>query len=153
MATLDAHGWSPLYPMRRRSLAERRCNAHVCHIGRMPLESQPLEKDYDVVWFDNRGIGESPGAVSTVQAMGQDGLQLMDTLGWRRAHLVGHSLGGAIAQQMAIDAPDRVQSLSLLCTYARGTSALSLRPADLWLNLRTAIGTQPMRRETIVADE
>ncbi|MCA9572212.1 MAG: alpha/beta hydrolase, partial [Myxococcales bacterium] len=59
------------------------------------------------------------------------------------------------AQDMAVRAPERVASLALLCTFARGRSALSFRPADLWLNLRTAVGTAEMRRRAfyeLVAD-
>jgi pimeloyl-ACP methyl ester carboxylesterase len=105
-----------------------------------------LGKHFEVAWFDNRGIGNSPDSPSSVLAMSQDALGVMDALEWPRAHVVGHSLGGVIAQQMAILAPHRIRSLGLLCTYARGRSAISFNPADLWLNMRTAIGTQAMRR-------
>ena len=107
---------------------------------------ESLAKHFEVAWFDNRGIGDSPGSPSNVLAMSQDALGVMDAFGWPRAHVVGHSLGGVIAQQMAVLAPHRITSLGLLCTYARGRSAISLHPADIWLNMRTAIGTQAMRR-------
>ena len=50
-------------------------------------------------------------------------IRLMDHLGWTRAHLVGHSYGALIALQAAIDAPDRVASVSLLEPAARGISS------------------------------
>jgi aminoacrylate hydrolase len=106
-----------------------------------------LASDFELAWFDNRGIAGSPGTPGTLEEMAADALSVMDALGWDRAHLVGHSLGGVIAQQVAVLWPERVLSLSCLCTYARGRAAISLRPADMWLSLRTAVGTKTMRRK------
>ncbi len=96
--------------------------------------------------YDNRGIGKSPGRPGTIRQMGLDALEVMDRLGWEAAHLVGHSLGGVIAQQAAVLAPERVRSLSLLCSFATG--AVVLRPSlpSLWRNIKTVIGTGAMRR-------
>lgn len=107
---------------------------------------EALGGDHEVAWFDNRGVGASPGDPGSVRKMAEDALGVMDALGWESASIVGHSLGGVIAQQMAVLAPERVQRLALLCTFARGRSALSLHPAALWMNLRTMVGTKAMRR-------
>ena len=50
-------------------------------------------------------------------------MRLMDHIGWTRAHLVGHSYGALVALQAAIDAPERVGSVSLLEPAARGISS------------------------------
>ncbi len=102
--------------------------------------------------FDNRGIGAStaPKAPLTIEAMAGDGLALMDALGWKSAHVVGHSMGGVIAQALALRAPDRVRSLSLLCTFARGSDGATPKANMLWLAIRTMIGTRPMRRRAFV---
>ncbi|MCB9673564.1 MAG: alpha/beta fold hydrolase [Alphaproteobacteria bacterium] len=105
-----------------------------------------LREACHLAWYDNRGLGDNPGPVGTVADMARDALGVMDALGWKSAHVVGHSLGGVIAQQVAVLAPERVRSLALLCTFARGSAALSFHPASLWINARTMIGTQAMRR-------
>jgi pimeloyl-ACP methyl ester carboxylesterase len=71
--------------------------------------------------FDNRGCGRSdaPAGPYTVAMMAQDALALLDHLGVTVANLSGLSLGGAIAQHMAIEWPDRVATLQLHGTWAR----------------------------------
>jgi pimeloyl-ACP methyl ester carboxylesterase len=111
-----------------------------------------LEKDFQTLLFDNRGIGKSVpchGPIS-IEAMAEDARTLMDAAGWESAHVVGHSMGGVIAQQLALDCPKRVRSLSLLCTFARGKDAARLTPWVLWMTLRTRIGTRRMRRRAFL---
>jgi 3-oxoadipate enol-lactonase/4-carboxymuconolactone decarboxylase len=80
----------------------------------------PLSDRLRVVRTDARGHGESVVVDGpwTVADLGRDVLELLDELGVARAHLVGLSLGGATAQWIAVHAPDRVHTLSLLCTSA-----------------------------------
>ncbi|MFO0940205.1 MAG: alpha/beta hydrolase [Pirellulales bacterium] len=78
--------------------------------------------------------------------MADDTLALMDHLGCTAVHLVGHSLGGLIAQCVAIKAPERIRSLSLLCTFSRGSDATKLSWPMFWTGLRTFVGTRQMRR-------
>lgn len=81
-----------------------------------------FSKHYRVVTFDNRGFGKSdkpPGAYTT-KMMAGDTIALMDHLGIEKAHLVAGSMGGMIAQEMAIDHPQRVGKLVLFCTTAGG---------------------------------
>jgi pimeloyl-ACP methyl ester carboxylesterase len=72
------------------------------------------------ITYDLRGIGKSdvPEAGYTVPDMARDALALLSALGFSGAHVAGYSLGGAIGQQMAIDAPERVKSLSLYSTFS-----------------------------------
>jgi pimeloyl-ACP methyl ester carboxylesterase len=70
--------------------------------------------------LDNRGVGRSdaPDQPYTVRAMARDLIGLLDALEVPRAHLLGVSLGGAIAQEAALLAPERVSSLQLHATWA-----------------------------------
>lgn len=78
--------------------------------------------------------------------MAEDARNLMVAAGWESAHVVGHSMGGVIAQQLALDAPARVRSLSLLCTFARGRDAARMTPRVVWPGIRSRMGTRGMRR-------
>ncbi len=73
-----------------------------------------FSKRYRCITFDHRGTGESdkptdPGAYST-QAIADDVIALMDTLGIDKAHIAGTSTGGCILQNLALDHPDRVRA-------------------------------------------
>ncbi len=113
---------------------------------------QDLITGYQCLSFDNRGIGQSQPAPAslTVEQMAEDTAALMTSLGWPAAHVVGHSLGGLIALRLALDAPERVRSLSLLCTFSRGADATRLSPWMLWVGLRTRIGTRGQRRNAFL---
>jgi 3-oxoadipate enol-lactonase len=80
-----------------------------------------LRDGYRVIAFDNRGAGRSTQREEavTTELMARDTLGLMDALGVERAHVVGRSMGGAIAQHMALLQPQRVQSLALCASFAR----------------------------------
>jgi len=79
-----------------------------------------FKKYYRVITFDNRGAGKSdkpPGPYST-RMMADDTVSLMDLLRIEKAHIMGVSMGGMIAQELAINYPQRVMKLVLACTYA-----------------------------------
>jgi pimeloyl-ACP methyl ester carboxylesterase len=78
--------------------------------------------------------------------MAADALAIMDAQGFERFHVAGHSMGGLIAQQVALSAPDRMLSLALLCTFHRGPQGASLTPSLLLSAIRMRIGTRAMRR-------
>jgi pimeloyl-ACP methyl ester carboxylesterase len=93
-----------------------------------------FKKYYRVITFDNRGAGKSdkpPGPYST-RMMADDTVRLMDLLGIGKAHIMGVSMGGMIAQELAINYPQRVMKLVLACTYAcqDETSGDSLEQAE-----------------------
>ncbi len=108
-----------------------------------------LRRDFTCVSFDNRGIGRSlPAACAiTVEQMADDARAIMDAESWTSAHVVGHSLGGLVALQLAISHPRRVRSLALLCTFAAGRAAAPLGLRMAWLGLRARVGTRRMRRQ------
>jgi pimeloyl-ACP methyl ester carboxylesterase len=82
----------------------------------------PLRESFDVVAFDNRGIGLSAPIEGefTIVEMAEDAAGLLDELGIESAHVVGISMGGMIAQELALAEPDRLRSLTLGCTYCGG---------------------------------
>lgn len=77
-------------------------------------------RHFRCITYDLRGIGKSdvPESGYTVPDMARDALGLLAALQIPAAHVAGYSLGGAIGQQMAIDAPDRVSSLSLYSAFS-----------------------------------
>jgi pimeloyl-ACP methyl ester carboxylesterase len=123
----------------------------VCGTGWLP-QVEGLSGDFQCMVFDNRGIGRSrplSGGVS-VEQMARDALHLMSHVGWQSAHVVGHSLGGLIALQLALAEPERVRSLSLLCTVGRGRDATRLTPRMLKLGLLSRVGPRPARRRAFM---
>lgn len=79
--------------------------------------------EYSTISFDHRKTGDSlPSDVqTTVEVLANDAVALLDALGIERATVVGHSLGGAIAQHMAIHAPARVVALVLSASWCGPT--------------------------------
>ncbi len=96
-----------------------------------------LRSQYRVIAFDNRGAGKSTQIdepVSTAD-LARDTLLLMDHLRIDSAHVVGRSMGGAVAQHMALLAPRRVLSLALCASFAR----LDPLGRRVLLNMREAL--------------
>lgn len=82
-----------------------------------------LARNYRVTLYDHRGVGRSSPAplVSSAEQLADDLLRLMDALGIERAHLIGHSTGGAIGQHLALRAPQRLRNLVLSASWAGPT--------------------------------
>jgi len=79
---------------------------------------------YQVCIIDNRGSGKTvtPCGRLTTSTMAQDVIQLLKHIKWDKIHLVGNSLGGMIAQEVALAIPQQLLSLTLIATHAGGWS-------------------------------
>ena len=123
------------------------------HGGGWQPQVEELAARYACLTFDNRGMGTSQpqGVPLSIEQMAEDTLALMDAMGWESAHLVGHSMGGLIALQVALMARSRVRSLALLCTFARGADATRMTWPMFWTGLRTYVGTRRMRRRAFTS--
>lgn len=115
------------------------------------------EKHFRCILGDNRGVGQTdkPQGPYTSAMMADDYAGLMDALGIKKAHIVGCSMGGIIAQQLALRHPEKVKSAVLMCTWARldrygkavfdhlKTIKAHLRPEDMMKYVQLLIFTKP----------
>ena len=81
-----------------------------------------LAEHFQVITFDNRGVGQSdkPAGPYTAQLLAADTAGLLDALGIEKAIIAGHSMGGFVAQAMALDFPQKVAKLILCSTNFGG---------------------------------
>jgi pimeloyl-ACP methyl ester carboxylesterase len=85
-----------------------------------------LSKHFKVITLDNRGAGRSdkPDMEYSIRLFADDTAGLMEALGIHNAHILGVSMGGYIAQELALNYPDKVRSLILGCTSCGGKRAV-----------------------------
>jgi pimeloyl-ACP methyl ester carboxylesterase len=93
----------------------------------------PLEKCFECIVFDNRGMGLSGAAQMpfTTADLAGDTVALLDALEIEGAHIVGISMGGMIAQELALAHPGRIRSLTLGATYCGGPGSTLMAGEDL----------------------
>jgi 3-oxoadipate enol-lactonase len=104
------------------------------------FQVRALAERYRVITFDNRGVGQTdaPDHPYTTRMMAEDTAGLMDALTIDRAHVIGVSMGGMIAQELALNHPQRVRSLHLGCTMARPDGHLNALLAA-WRGVRVGV--------------
>jgi pimeloyl-ACP methyl ester carboxylesterase len=129
-----------------------------------------LADDFRVLRFDNRGVGDSdvPAGPYSVAQMADDAVEVLDAAGIERAHVLGVSLGGYIAQELAVAHPERVDKLVLVSTApggpnqypmpARGIDAfarfpLMEREAGLRLMVENSLGDHAVRERPELVEE
>jgi pimeloyl-ACP methyl ester carboxylesterase len=115
-----------------------------------PAVTDGLAKDREVVLFNNAGVSSSSGEVPTsIEEMGANAINFVKALGLKQVDVLGFSIGGLVAQEITLQAPDLVRRLILVGTGPRsgesmdtGTSegqkifgASYERPDDLWLSV------------------
>ncbi len=104
-----------------------------------------LAREYEVVTYDHRGIGDSSYSESfTLDDLVGDALAVLDWAGLTNAHVLGFSLGGAIAQHLAVSHAQRLRSLTLLSTWGDtddvfGEGVLKFLAAGQAPDLETAV--------------
>jgi pimeloyl-ACP methyl ester carboxylesterase len=103
-----------------------------------------LSRKYRTVVFDNRGIGrsDSPPGPYSISGMADDAAAVLEAAALDSAHVFGHSMGGMIAQELALSYPERVRSLILGGTNCGGRNAVP--PAPEVLGVLTARGINPV---------
>ncbi|MFI4991790.1 MAG: alpha/beta fold hydrolase [Solirubrobacterales bacterium] len=101
-----------------------------------------LRADFDVIAYDHRGVGASTpldGPV-TIRRMADDAAGLLAALGLDSAHVMGISMGGMIAQELALGHRDTVRTLTLGCTYCGGEGS-ALAPETVMVKLGKAMAS------------
>ena len=90
-----------------------------------------LGDDLDLVVYDHRGVGSSTPQTDpfSIARLADDATGLLDALGWDDAHVLGISMGGMVAQELALRHPQRIRTLTLGCTYPGGSGAQLADPA------------------------
>lgn len=80
-----------------------------------------FSRSFEVIVHDHRGMGESDPArlVATMERLAADTIALMDALGVEKAHVIGHSAGGAVAQILAIEHPQRLASAVIAASWTK----------------------------------
>jgi pimeloyl-ACP methyl ester carboxylesterase len=98
-----------------------------------PPVLERLLRNYRIIVFDTRGTGYSGTSEKpcTIPLFARDALQLMDTLGISRAHILGFSMGASIAQELALAFPHRVDRLVLVAGSCGGKEAVENDP-EVW---------------------
>ena len=103
-----------------------------------------------VLFYDNRGIGDSdvPPGPYTARQLAEDAVAVLDAEGIERAEVVGTSLGGMAAQELAIGFPERVNRLVLACTTPGGLSShpMPQQTVELMLSAPTLPPETALRR-------
>jgi pimeloyl-ACP methyl ester carboxylesterase len=92
-----------------------------------------LERSFEVIVFDNRGMGLSGEAELpfTIADLAADTAGLLDALELETAHVAGISMGGMIAQELALAHPERIRTLTIGASYCGGPEATLMAPEDL----------------------
>ncbi len=103
-------------------------NSIATDLGMWDRQVPELAEHFHVVRYDMRGHGESgvPAGAYSLDRLGRDVLELLDSLGIERAHFLGLSLGGFVGQWLGIHAPERIDRLIL------SNTASYLGPAARW---------------------
>ncbi len=111
-----------------------------------------LAEKHRVLIFDNRGAGltSAPGEGGfTCEMFAGDTAALMDAVGIGRAHVVGYSMGGLIAQVLALEHPEKVEMLALCATFCGGKDMVPPEPEVMRVLMDNSGGADEMFERTL----
>ena len=98
-----------------------------------PAITDGLAKNREVILFDNAGIGASSGETPTsFPQAASDAIAFITALGIDKADVLGYSIAGKIAQEVAVQAPDLVRKLILEGTGPRGADTAASKSAEIF---------------------
>jgi len=122
--------------------------------GHMWLNQIPtLSERHRVAWFDNCGAGglteRRKRLPYSMRDFGRHAVAVLDALGWADAHVVGVSMGGMVAQELALGWRGRVRSLSLVVTHAGGWRNLIPPLRSFYLFARGFLGPHALRARAL----
>ena len=100
-----------------------------------PPVIEKISRHFRVIIFDNRGMGSSGGSEKpfSISLLARDTALLMDALGISSAHIIGHSMGASIAQELALGFPARVTRLILVAGSCGGSESVPMQPGTMAL--------------------
>ena len=115
-----------------------------------PAVTDGLARDREVILFNNAGVASSSGSVpTTIEAMGANAIAFIKALGLKQVDVLGFSIGGLVAQEITLQAPELVRRLVLVGTGPRGGQGMATltqeaqqifgahydKPEELWLKV------------------
>lgn len=117
-----------------------------------PFVLDQFSKNFKTVIFDNRGAGrtDKPKIDYSIKMFAEDTIGLMDKLGIKKSHILGVSMGGIIAQEIALTHPERVDKLVLVSTSCGGPKSVPVPPETLKIMLSRGEMTDEERMRTTV---
>jgi pimeloyl-ACP methyl ester carboxylesterase len=110
-----------------------------------------LSRNFRVIIFDNRGMGGSTATDKefTIELFAQDTAHFMDALGLKRSHVLGYSMGTGIAQELALQYPEKVNKLILYAADCGGSEAIPPLP-EVMRQLTDTSGPAEEREERLI---
>ncbi|MBV9826133.1 MAG: alpha/beta hydrolase [Alphaproteobacteria bacterium] len=98
-----------------------------------PAVTDGLAQQREVILFDNAGIGASSGETpASIPAMATDAIAFIKVIAISKADILGYSIGGKVAQEIAVQAPDLVRKLILVGTGPRGADTAASKSAEIF---------------------
>lgn len=98
-----------------------------------PAVTDGLARDREVILFDNAGIGASSGETpASIPGMASDAIAFIKALGIGKADILGYSIGGKVAQEIAVQAPELVRKLVLIGTGPRGADTAASKGGEIF---------------------
>ena len=117
-------------------------------------QTDDLARDHRILTMDHRGLGESPDVPTgplRMRDLASDVRRVMDEAGFARPHLVGVSMGGMIAQELAVTHPERFKSLTLIATHPGRSPRTLPGPKAMRHFADATFGTPAKRRGALLA--